>query len=312
MPSEGIQVATYSDLDEVPSNENNEPKEVVTEPKEEPSEPSPQEQEARSSGWVDKEEWIEQGKDPEDHISPREFNRAGSLMSRIKSQSNQVKQLEANQATALQRQAALEKTLKELIDHNRNITRAQLDTTKRDLYEQRAEALTESDTPRVAQLDEALDKLKDIQNSDTFVEQEEAGDPEPTIVQDPAQALFSSWTEQPENSWFKSDSGLRGALLTTGDDVADEMPPGTSVLVILEEAKKRVQAEFPNHPVFKVRKPPAQSGDTSQESGMNGSKRKYTRSDLNEEQLAIAKSFESMDVMTVQEYVDQLGQSGEI
>jgi hypothetical protein len=290
---------------------------VVTPTVVKPQEPqvSQAEIEARASGWQNKEEWVASGNNAEDHVSAREFNRAGQFLGRIKHQNQQIDRLREDVGTRNQRLDALENTLKELVAHNQKLASSQVNSAKEDLYKARAEATLEQDASRMAEIDKALDDLRVLEQApEPAPVIEEPGDQAPTQVQDVQFAMFSEWTNREENSWFEKDSIRRGAFLALGDEVAEEMGQDTPITQILDEAKKRLVAQMPG--AFGGTKPPAVNQDPLNEGGgdpgSGGSGSGYGPNDLSQEQLQIAKTFEREGVMSVQEYVDQLAAVGGI
>ena len=303
MPAEGNPVATYDEFG-MPTKSTTE--EIA------PTEISPQETKAREDGWVGKSEWEEMGKDPEDHVSPREFNRAGEMIGRIKSQNIQLGDLRSDLKVRNERLDAVEKTMRSLIDHNQSITNSQMETAKRDAYTQRAEAAQEGDTQKVAELDVVLEQIKDLsQDRNTVISKPIEEDV--VHVEDPNQSKFNLWVGSEENSKWFADDVLRGSFLAIGDTVAGEMGVNTPLETILEESKKRLVKEFPAKMGGKV--PPRASGDplTSGKTTSGGSDTKsgYTFNDLSPAQKKVCEVSEEFG-LSRQEYVDQLASIGGI
>lgn len=307
MPGEesGLPTAIYDDLAPAPQEESK--------PVEKAPQMSQAEIDARASGWMAKEEWVSQGHDAEEHVSPREYNRAGEFIQRIKNQNNQMASMRDDLKSRNDRMDGLEKALNELVKHNQKLTESQVRQTRDELYTSRAEALIEQDASKVAELDNALDQLKTLENTPE-PKVESPGDPDPALVVDPRFDAFNAWTNRPENNWFETDAVRRGAFIALGDEVAAELGENTDLNIILDEAKKRLVKEFPK--AFGGTKPPAPNSEVLEDESSSGSGRGggsgFTVNDLSSDQLAVARTFEQNGVMSVQEYVDQLADIGGI
>jgi regulator of replication initiation timing len=307
MSNEGVPVVVF-DID---GNIPEPPKEEVV--KDERPAPSEHETRARSNGWMNKEEWVKAGNSEEEHVSAFEFNRAGDLISRIKSQSSEIGNLRTDLDARAERLEALETTLQSLVTHNKKLAESQVKQTRSDLYKERAEAIVEQDPAKVAELDEALDELKRIEQDSMEIadktKEKELEDQDDKVVLTDQQYQFAQWVDQPENEWFQKDPGLRGAFLGIGDEVARELGENSDLTVILDTAKKELVRRFPGS--FQGAKPPPGNKENLEGDGDKSSDT-HSINDLSDEQRMVARRFEAEGVMSVKEYIEQLAATGEL
>lgn len=87
--------------------------------------PDPAEEQASQFGWVPKEDWVAQGKDPSEWRSAKEFNERGELYNSLHSTKRELKQTQAT-LTALQRhhQFVFEKAHQQAIEELKREKRA--------------------------------------------------------------------------------------------------------------------------------------------------------------------------------------------
>lgn len=268
---------------------------------------------AREDGWVNREEWTAMGKDPEDHVSAREFNRAGELFARIKSQSGQINTLKGELTSTSSEIAGLKETLEQLIEHNRKMAEHQVDSVKRDLQAQRASAITEGDTTKLVEIETALDKLREPLDPPAKISTEEAPKEGPSVLSEEQirnKLIFDQWTHQEENQWFYKDVALKGAFISLGDEIF-ENNPNIPFIEVLNQAKKELVRQYPAK--FGAKAPPPGSKDTLEGDSTQNSSGKFTEADLDPEQRQVGMNFVKHGAFkNIQEYVDQLASMGEL
>jgi len=146
-------------------------------PDEEENTLPPAEEKARDLGWVDQEEWVEQGNSEEDWITHQEFNRRGELFDKIAKQNKRIKQMEA--------------TMFEFKKHHDKVAETSYKKALEDLKAQKIEAMENGEFSQVADIDEQLADLKTKSKETT----------------DTSDAAFMEWRS--ENSWYDDDPVLR-------------------------------------------------------------------------------------------------------
>ena len=255
---------------------------------------------ARQSGWTPEEEW--EG-DPDGWVSAKEFNFRGELMSRIQ---KQTRQLQANEAEMGQ----LKEGLKSLGEHNKKI--AEIERTKaiKALRKERLDALEEQDHERAVALEEEIDELKELSL-------EEEAPAEPAATNQPVTPPeVQAWLDKPENSWYSTDMVLQGVVDGIGRDIMAASPDTTPGSLIA-----KIEAKIDSDPNFsklfeKVRPSKAgksQSSVNTPSGSSRGGKKKFTASNLNDEQKQMAQRFVDAGAFkSTQEYVDQLVELGEL
>lgn len=154
------------------STEDEEP-----EQEEEVVQTNPEVEKASADGWVPKDDWVEQGKDPDDWVSAKKFNERGSMIGQIK---------------ALQKQADENtKSFEERLDKVNKFHEAQLEVKLNELKEQRRDAIEQADVEAVEEYDAQIENLK---SGD--------GDKEPEVKEDkPTADGFSDAEVQSIQAW---------------------------------------------------------------------------------------------------------------
>ena len=167
---------------EVPSETPETPQE--TEAQEAP-EVDPAEALARSGGWVSKNEWIEQGKDPALWRDAPIFNERGEFMRKISNLSKQVK----SQAS----------TMKELADHHKHVAEFERSKILNELKKQKADAMRDDNFERVVELDDQISDIKNaaVPDIQVSVPDEKSG------IED----MAKQWVSR--NKWYENDLDLR-------------------------------------------------------------------------------------------------------
>jgi hypothetical protein len=203
---------------------NTENTEVNIEGSETPTNDSPPSHEisARESGWVPKEEWVAQGKNPDDWRSAKEFQERGELFEEIH------KLKDANKKTAA--------AFKVLVEHHKKVRETALKEAIDKLKAEKREALENHEIERVYELDERIEKVSkegvDVPAVDL-----------PAVEEGPT-PVFKSWHKK--NPWYEltgEDEASRYADLV-GIKYRKENP-NSSELEFLEHVESRVAKRFP-------------------------------------------------------------------
>jgi hypothetical protein len=297
-PVEGKESRTPEKAESQPQDSGTEAAPVETE------QPSQAETKARSSGWVNREEWLSQGKTEQDWVPAHQFNVRGELMERISHQSKIIRNLET-------KQGRLEDALQTLGKHNAKLAEETKKETLEKLYQDRAHAQGEGLYDRVAQTDQMIDEVRNtVIEEDIF---KETPTPTQQEVDPQLKASFERFRSAPENSWHGQDKAMTATFSAFVEDIYTENPY-VPLDKIFQMASNQVQKEFPHkfgNP-NRTRRPmvaePSGDGDTR----ARGSGRKFTIADLNPEQRQAAETFQRMGTMSVDKYIDQLVQFGEL
>lgn len=141
---------------------------------------SPTEVAAREGGWVPKEDWIAQGKNPDDWRSAKEFQERGELFDEIH------KLKDANKKTTA--------AFKVLVEHHKKVRETAVKEALAQLKAEKRLALENHEIDRVFEIDERIEQIQTTPTNDlpdVDLPIEEAG-PTPT---------FKKWHKQ--NSWYQ-------------------------------------------------------------------------------------------------------------
>lgn len=253
---------------------------------------SPVEEKALGLGWTPKDEWVAEGKDPDDWKDARTYIREGEMMERITKQSNALDRYKSKIDN-------LEKSLKMLTDHNLRIAQIERDRAIKELKAQKAEALRDNDADKVVELDEKIQEVKEQTAEAKEAKSEGTQTPDPDAVE---------WLNDPKNTWYHDDFELH--------DEADRFfvfktrKGNLTTKEILKELEKHMQEKYPQK--FGKKKATPKVTETDGEAGSRSSTaKKYTSKDLDESELRAVKQWvKSGGAKSVQEYIDDLAATG--
>lgn len=230
--------------------------------------------EARSAGWVPKEEY-----DGDEHkwVDAGEFLRRGELFAKINKQSSEVKELR--------------RTVQQLADHNQKIKERAFKDAIASLKAQKKEALIEGDADLVVDIDDRIDDVKAAEQDFRRLSAQEKSE-----VQEQIHPEFAEWTNR--NSWYVNDAPMAAFADALGRNLAGH---GKSPIEVLREVEKQVKAEFPH----KFRNPNKDKPSSVESSNAKGGRTGgYTPT---EEERQIARRFVRAGAFkTEQEYYKQL------
>lgn len=182
---------------------------------------SPIEVAARSSGWVTKDEWIAQGKDPNEWRSAREYQERGELFEEI----HRLKE-DTRKVT---------KAFKALAEHYKNVRETSIKEAIEQLKAQKRVALENNDVSAVFEIDERIEQVREQKADVPEVDVSAEVTPTPT---------FRQWHKR--NNWYELD----------GDDEASRYAdmvgmkyrksnPEATEREILDEVESKVAKRFP-------------------------------------------------------------------
>lgn len=259
-------------------------------------------QRALSDGWVDKDDWVAQGKDPDDWTDWRQFNRAGDLMRTI-------------QAERRERKKDKEE-FKLLIEEQRRLAEKQLQKEREELIasfkQKKIEAMRVGDYEQADIYDDEVQKLRTEEKRTSTVPKQKEVEKTQEFWDDVQENIFNKYIEA--NSWYRNDEDTRDYFdvkyMKLFDSLKDKDPDFTAedLADILAKADKLTKSAFPHKfkPAATAR---VESGTSPVSSGKSS---KYTERHLTTEQRRVAQAYVNQGVMTMQQYVDALAQMGEI
>ena len=247
---------------------------------------------ATRSGWAPKDDW--KG-DPDDWVDYREFNFRGELMDRVKEQSSIINHLtDKNKET--------KQTLDDLASLQGKIADREYNKALKDLQEQKIAAVDESDGRRVVEIDEEIDELKGHKK----VLKEE---PSPPPVPQDTPPEIIAWMQQSENQWYNQNKFLQGVADTAAREIMAGKP-GIPPADLLREMDAKVKKEMPQYFKTAPASPVDAGGDYSSRPAGRG--KKPTFNDLDDDQKQVARRFERMGTMKIDEYIEGLVEIGEL
>jgi len=256
---------------------------------------SPAEAKARKQGWSPLDSW--RG-DEADWVDYKEFNLRGELMGRINEQSGVINHLQkkvTDRELVINDMAALQSQISE-----REYKKALADLTA-----QKKEMLQDQDFDGVINIDDQIQELRDMKPKPIDVDAGEA----PQEGQVPQEII--DWLAKPEQSWYHTNSTLRGIAEGIASVIQQESP-GIAPMELVKQVDSKIRAEVPQH--FTKQR----GGDVDTGGEFSGNSQTRNRggvpgwSSLTEEQKAVATRFERVGAMTKKEYIKSLVELGEI
>ena len=258
-----------------------------------PGEFSPAEERASGNGWQPEADWVDAGKDPADWVDAPEFNVRGELMGRIQGMGRKLNGYEKEIAE-------LRATQKKHSQVTRSMVEATYKKAITDLNRQRREAMEVGDYDQLDELDQRRDEMveKRAEMSDEAEEETPAEPLAAKPVHPIEQTFLNIINSDPE---IREDAEARQKVGVYADSIWGANPD-ISVLEFTRklDAHMNPQREAaPRGPAGPGKRQPSRA------------KSRYTERDLDEMELAFAKTFvESEAYDTIQEYVDDAAKSG--
>lgn len=248
--------------------------------------PVPHEERARSLGHRSKEEWVEEGKDPEAWVDASEFLRRAPLYEGLHKANRTVK--------------SLEKKLNMLVQHQEELVQAKVKQQLDSLKAEKKMAAKEHDFEKMVEIDEKIEQVKE-----KAVQKKEA-------IKDDSQEAFEEW--KADNEWYEKDEDMFAYANGIGSKLEKEHPEWSPTKILGEVAKRTKKAfewksRNPNRDApGKVASPNAGGNGASNTAATNGQGKMPTYNDLPEEAKQMYREFVKSDknphgFMTKEQYL---------
>lgn len=232
--------------------------------------PDPIADKAREAGWKPLEEF--EG-DPDQWVDAKEFVGRAPLYDKNRKLKKEINDLKA--------------TIHEVKGHINKVSEAAYNKAMRELSEKRDEAIEMGDEDQVKVIDKAIT---------------EAAATKPTAEPHPA---IKEW-EAENGKWFYEDPEITAFGMALAQGHLQRNPedyPGA--MAAMDKALRKAYPDKYETPPDKRKDPPAvESG------GKGNTKKTFTKSDLNDEQRQVMNRFVRQGVMSEEEYIKELADSG--
>jgi hypothetical protein len=249
---------------------------------------------AMSLGWRPKEEYSGEN---EDWVNAEQFilrsrDIQDGMAKRIKSQTKDIRSLKAG--------------IESLQQHNERVYKTEISRLKTQLAEleaQKDEAIDEGDREKVKSLDRQMKDIEKIVESPAEYTTQQA------VQEDPE---FEEWMEA--NTWYTTNSEMAAYAEQQAQLPQYAGLPGTKLRAIVTKQVKQMFPEYFGNG-NKGGKAEAEAAVPSVEGASGkkvGGKKKYTRHDLNQDQLAVLRQFTQLGVMNEEQYIADLVKLGEL
>lgn len=242
---------------------------------------------AMDKGWnPDKEAVLDSGKE---FISAGEFVRNQSLFDEIHSLKREMNKQKKSQ----------DATISGLKKANELDRKKAYDKAIKDLKAQKKEAIGEEDLTKVMEIDEQIDDLREEQEKEVKVEEEQ---PEDNRAE--WQEAATDFLKNPDNSWYKADKDMQEYSDFVGMRLAAEHPEDPDYVYV--EMVKRVKKQFPEKFQNKERKRPAKvaGGKQGGKETKTSRKSKHRLSELEPEVQQMAREQMRLYDMTEDQYCE--------
>lgn len=270
-----------------------------TEKKEEPAVETPtltpQEEEAKSFGWLPKDEWVKAGNAEEDHVPAKHFMKFG-----------QLKQEAIAKDRALQKQ---EKVIKLMRDHHMNVRETAYKEALAQLKRERQTALEEGEVARAEFIRDKIDEVKEEFTTKGALPKHIEDELKQTELEKQSQQTavnpdFPAW--HAKNPWYiPAHEGKQDDISAEADTLAIAIVQRAvasgkqmSAKEVYDAVETKIKKMYPEKfkPAAAPKSPMGDSPSTSApDKGGKGVK-------LSEEELAVARNFG----LTPEEYAKQL------
>lgn len=245
---------------------------------------------ARQAGWVPPEEY--QGREGRDPVTASEFLMKGlEIRGKMK---NRLLNMEG-------KLSEMSEAMNLLKSHYEKKTKAEIARARKEIMEERDQAIELADKAAVHDADKRLKELEDQEV-------------EATPAKKGTTETFKEWKE--DNDWYGSNKAMTVVAEQAGHDFYKEHP-NASEKEMLEHAAKTVRDEFPHK--FKDKKDDSEEENRAAADPVagakrgGGSKKKYTVSDLSPEQKIVIKNMIAAgSPITTEEYINDLVSMGEL
>jgi hypothetical protein len=256
---------------------------VVEEVETEIEELSPAEQEASEFGWVPKEKWESDGRDPDEWRSAREFVERGKLFKSMYELKRGYAGLDAKHKALQQHHThVFEKAHKQALD---------------DLKKERRMAMRNDDMESAEALENEIEQLKENHEKERQIVQNEQVKASTSATPNPE---FQAWMDR--NAWYLSDADLRDeadAIALMYVNRNPQSQPG----VILKHVESTLRKRNPDK--FGVRRA-APNAVASVDRTSNRSNRAVDTLELDDVEQKIMRSLIESGEMTEKEYKVEL------
>lgn len=240
---------------------------------------------ASQHGWVPEEEWVEQGKDPDDWVDAKTFNMRGEFFDKIHKQKREIDDMR--------------KALDDLKHLQQKTAEIEREKVLRELKNAKKAAVEAGDGEAVVELDERIDEVKAYRVPDVTQEQMQR-------AQQEAQDRFVQW--KAENQWYDTDPELAEYADFIGMKMQQE---GKTPDEIFESVGKKVKQQFSHKFGNPRRNESSVAPSTGRKASGRASKVKW--SDLPEDFQKAGNNFIKTGVYeSKEEYIKTLAESGVI
>jgi hypothetical protein len=247
-----------------------------------PAEPTANEVEARSAGWVPKEEYHG---DENKWVDADEFVRRGPLFEKINVQSRELKEVK--------------KALDALKAHHATVKETAYKEALAELKKQKKDAFIDGDADKILEIEEKTEALKEEQRQ--FSESRTAEITKE--VQAEVHPEFQAWTNR--NPWYTTDRPMKAFADALGVELR---ATGMSPSEVLKKVEIKIKEEFPQ----KFRNPNRDKAGAVEGSGKGTGKSHNDGSDtLTDLERNVMNRFVRMGVMTKEQYISDLKKTKE-
>lgn len=183
------------------------------------NEPTPNEVEARTAGWVPKEEYHG---DENKWVDADEFVRRGPLFEKINVQSRELKEVK--------------KALDQLKAHHATVEATAYKKAITDLKAEKREAFIDGDPDKIIELDDRIADLKEQEKIAAYNRTQEVAQ----TVEAQINPEFTAWTNR--NSWYTTNGPMRAYADRLGTELSSG---GMSPTDVLRKVEAQIKEEFP-------------------------------------------------------------------
>jgi hypothetical protein len=256
----------------------------------------PEVEKAKKYGHISKEDWVAQGRNPNEWKSPKEFNKTGDVIEQVLSLKKQIEQRD--------------RELKSVIEYQQRTSQREYERAKKELEAQLTHSKNDMDVEGVAHYTQELVRLEDREQQNHL-----------QLQQQQQQRAIESFTERNQH-WFNDrNPDLRDRAVEIDNEIKADINAGrlrvNSLDEIAQMIEKRMGYEYPDRVLGATRgqRPPSVSPSQSSvnKSAANTNSVSKTFKGLSQGHKDTYNVYKRMNPnITEAEFINRLKKDGEI
>ena len=250
--------------------------------------------EAKKYGHLSKEDWVAQGRDPNQWKSPEEFNKTGKILEQIYALRDKVDQRD--------------REIKALVDYQQRTSQREYEKAKQDLEQRLVASKDDMDVEGVVHYTKELARLEHLENNNQL-----------QLQQEKQQTALKNFIERNQHWYNDRNPDLVNRAVEIDNEIKEDINAGRIKVNSLDDIavmiEKRLGYEHPDRVLGATRgqKPPSLSHSSVNKSEVNKSSVNKTFKGLSQEHRDTYNVYKRINPnITESDFINRLKQDGEI